>query len=485
MQVLVAGGKLRVLDEFRITGVFDHLARSCQLALLTTLDQSKSGDTLPPEIRVTELSIRPALVRLTRLLRESGAWAYRRRSVSFRTRAITGNLFGGLDIPFGASFTSTASRFFRAGRRSRKRKNLRKTALVVLFGSPLIHFLLRQCCIILASREVRKDSSLRILVASSDVVVICFENFSAFDLAVLVACRMEARRSLLIPLNWDNITSKCVLPVKPDCVAVFGPRIRSQASFIHKIPEDRIHVLGSARMDYALRSSRRSSSAQQPGSASDLPTNRSGYVLLAESGRVCDSRRWIPIVDAAVARYGQGATCKWRPYPRGQIAGSSPVETLLASLSCTEVDRRIRENRSHRQRGARFDERRLAFEEYVDQLTGALFVVAETTSVVLEATLLGKLVIVPVLTSDPVYGGEYQRLKGFLHLQDIERLRGVDLVTSVDELETAVIAALSGGDQYRPRSNARPLDSSDLVDLDLESSYSSRLLALLGQLAGR
>ncbi|MHB1195129.1 MAG: CDP-glycerol glycerophosphotransferase family protein [Longimicrobiales bacterium] len=60
-------------------------------------------------------------------------------------------------------------------------------------------------------------------------------------------------KSMLLINSWDNLVSKGVLPLPPDCVGVWGTQGIDQATRVQNVPRDRVVALGVPRFDRYFR----------------------------------------------------------------------------------------------------------------------------------------------------------------------------------------------------------------------------------------
>jgi hypothetical protein len=84
------------------------------------------------------------------------------------------------------------------------------------------------------------------------VIVPCAFN-DCFPLDVLKSARKKGATTLLLMFNWDNVSSKGVLPFLPDYMTVWGPQTYEQAVKIHKMPSHRVKVLGAPQFEFYRR----------------------------------------------------------------------------------------------------------------------------------------------------------------------------------------------------------------------------------------
>ncbi len=80
---------------------------------------------------------------------------------------------------------------------------------------------------------------------------------SAFNDSFTIDCLKTAKKKgikhLFVMFNWDNVSSKGVLPVLPDYIAVWGEQTREHANKIHRIPNECIFILGSPQFEHYRR----------------------------------------------------------------------------------------------------------------------------------------------------------------------------------------------------------------------------------------
>lgn len=70
---------------------------------------------------------------------------------------------------------------------------------------------------------------------------------------ILTARKMKVKSFVLIN-SWDNLVSKGVIPMYPDCLGVWGQQGVNQAVKIQKVPMNRTEILGSPRFEMYFQS---------------------------------------------------------------------------------------------------------------------------------------------------------------------------------------------------------------------------------------
>lgn len=71
----------------------------------------------------------------------------------------------------------------------------------------------------------------------------------SFTIDAAYSAKKLGVKSMLLINSWDNLVSKGVLPLPPDCVGVWGAQGVNQAARVQGVPNDRIVALGVPRFD--------------------------------------------------------------------------------------------------------------------------------------------------------------------------------------------------------------------------------------------
>lgn len=71
----------------------------------------------------------------------------------------------------------------------------------------------------------------------------------SFTIDMTYTAKRLGVKSVLLINSWDNLVSKGVLPLPPDCLGVWGQQGINQASVVQNVPAERIVALGVPRFD--------------------------------------------------------------------------------------------------------------------------------------------------------------------------------------------------------------------------------------------
>lgn len=84
-----------------------------------------------------------------------------------------------------------------------------------------------------------------------DLILLPSTGYEGLTFEIIKIAKKSKFKSCLLVDNWDNLSSKTIFTIKPDYVTVWGQQSVEHAQTIHKIPKDRIFILGTPRFqDY-------------------------------------------------------------------------------------------------------------------------------------------------------------------------------------------------------------------------------------------
>ena len=248
------------------------------------------------------------------------------------------------------------------------------------------------------------------------------------QLDMLKSARALGLRSVLGVGSWDHLSSKALIRILPDMIAVWNDVQRHEALTMHDVPEDRVTVTGAQCYDqwFGRAPSRsRESFCRAVGLPSDRP-----FVLYVCSSPFRGSppeaefaMRWIRAVRGCSDERLSDVGILVRPHP-GRLKGWHGRDLSAADVTLHG--------------GNPIDD--VARNDYFDALHYCAAVVGLNTSAFLEASVAGR----PVLAVLP---REYWKSQeGTLHFKYLTEVGGGLLTTSrsLDEHLPQLAAAVSG-----------------------------------------
>ena len=231
--------------------------------------------------------------------------------------------------------------------------------------------------------------------------------------------------TLLIPFNWDNLSSKSAYPILPDYLGVVGPQSVEHAQRIHRIPKDRVSILGAPYIDAYFHREPNSTEAPFPFR----------YVLFAGCYMPFDERTSLELLDREIERRGLDLKVVYRPHPQRRRR-RVPDRVDESRLSHVVIDPQVRD-----QYFRSFDPGALeggrapmpALEYYPALLEHAEFVICPLSTMVLESAIFERQVIV-IAYHDGIHKDSPGVIVNYDHFQGMDRIEGLHMCDEMDDL---------------------------------------------------
>ncbi len=290
---------------------------------------------------------------------------------------------------------------------------------------------------------------------------------------VVVTDAMRSARDLGIPVlaltnNWDNLSSKNAFIVAPDYLGAIGHQSAEHASRIHRIPPERVRVIGSPYIDRHFQ--------REPGSTKSqfaFP-----YVLFAGSYRPFDELRALELLNQAIDDARLDLKIVYLPHPR-RVERQRADFVDEAKLGNVIIEPEVREQylESWRQvEGVRIPTRRIArtrplpAERYPDLLENAEFVVCPLSTMMLEAAIFRRRVLA-IAYHDGLHRTSPGYTIKYLHFERVDTLETFDVCRHEKDLVATFKAMIhEGSDPRRP-----PKEQMDFFVYHDDRPFSTRL----------
>ena len=459
-KILVVTGNLSHLDQFVIHGLFKELSDSAQviLALPQSEFEGQRWAKLPSEFKSSFEKVVPYKYdakskKAGSQLGEALTFRFRNLASGYRTR-LRNKFFVGLQVPDRWQNLSGLAVLFRNRGQVWQRiinefpSFVRGTRLFFWFWSRV------------AVSKICKNCGLSEVAVqqSPDVIVILMQRQAGFVVASIDAGTRAGIPTLLIPVKWDNASSKSPLVKKPTRMLVYNQQLVEVCSRMHKMPATSIIAIGSVEVG-----------AKKTIVATSQPKN---LVLIGSTADSSSSAPWLNCVSEALSRISQPTNqikTIWRPYPTGDSNNLNFMNEFVKAHSQIELDDDIKRGMSHRAQSISFDDVSSAYFRYCDLLNSAVVVVSEGTSAIVDSRARGVPVILPAFKKDAVISSQWCNLSGYEHLRGLRTTTGVFIAEDENELERLLIDFLTN-----PR-RIEPDNSGENIFVD-EHSYAQRLL---------
>ena len=459
-KILVVTGNLSHLDQFVIHGLFKELSDSAQviLALPQSEFEGQRWAKLPSEFKSSFEKVIPYKYdskskKTGSQLGEALTFRFRNLASGYRTR-LRNKFFIGLRIPSKWQNFSGFAVLFR--NRGEVWQRIIKEFPSFVRGTRLFFWLWSRVAI----SKICKNCGLADLAVqqSPDVIVILMQRQAGFVVAAIDAGARVGIPTLLIPVKWDNASSKSPLVKKPTRMLVYNQQLVEVCSRMHKMPATSIIAIGSVEVG-----------AKKTFAAPSQPEN---LVLIGSTADSSSSAPWLNCVSNVLSRISQPKNqikTIWRPYPTGDSKSLNFMNEFVASHKQIELDDDIKRGMSHRAQSISFDDVSSAYFRYCELLNSAVAVVSEGTSAIVDSRARGIPVILPAFKKDAVISSQWCNLSGYEHLRGLRTTTGVFIAEDETELERLLTDFLAN-----PR-RIEPDNSGENIFVD-ERSYAQRLL---------
>ena len=459
-KILVVTGNLSHLDQFVIHGLFKELSDSAQviLALPQSEFEGQRWAKLPSEFKSSFEKVVPYKYdskskKTGSQLGEALTFRFRNLASGYRTR-LRNKFFIGLQVPDRWQNFSGFAVLFR--NRGEVWQRIIKEFPSFVRGTRLFFWLWSRVAI----SKICKNCGLADLAVqqSPDVIVILMQRQAGFVVAAVEAGTRAGIPTLLVPVKWDNASSKSPLVKKPTRMLVYNQQLVEVCSRMHKMPATSIIAIGSVEVG-----------AKKTFAAPSQPEN---LVLIGSTADSSSSAPWLNCVSNVLSRISQPKNqikTIWRPYPTGDSKSLNFMNEFVASHKQIELDDDIKRGMSHRAQSISFDDVSSAYFRYCELLNSAVAVVSEGTSAIVDSRARGIPVILPAFKKDAVISSQWCNLSGYEHLRGLRTTTGVFIAEDETELERLLTDFLAN-----PR-RIEPDNSGENIFVD-ERSYAQRLL---------
>lgn len=459
-KILVVTGNLSHLDQFVIHGMFKELSDSAQviLAMPQAEFDGQRWAKLPSEFKNSFENVVPykydsKAKKTGSQLGEALTFRFRNLASGYRTR-LRNKFFIGLQVPDRWQNFSGVAVLFK--NRAEVWRRIIKEFPSFVRGTRLFFWFWYR----VAVSKICKNCGLSELAAQQapDVIVVLMQRQAGFVVAAIDAGNRAGIPTLLIPMKWDNASSKSPLVKKPTRMLVYNQQLVEVCSRMHNMPATSIIAIGSVEVGAAKTIT--------------VASNAKNLVLIGSTADASSSAPWLNCISAVVSLTNHSRNqikTIWRPYPTGDSKSLNFMNEFVASHAQIELDDDIKRGMSHRAQSISFDEISSAYFRYCELLNSAVVVVSEGTSAIVDSRARGIPVILPAFKKDAVIGSQWCNLTGYEHLRGLRTTTGVFVAEDETELERLLTDFLDN-----PR-RVEPDNSGENIFVD-HRTYAQRVL---------
>jgi len=307
--------------------------------------------------------------------------------------------------------------------------------------------------------------------AAPDLVVTPSGGAHASEFDFLRSAKALGIPSLALTYNWDNLSSKSAFFTRPDYLGVIGRQSAEHAHSIHGFPEDRVEVLGSPYIDPHFR--------HRPGSTeSPFPFR---YVLFAGCYQPFDELAPLERLDRAVDEHGLDLKIVYLPHPR-RLPRRRPDLVDEEHLRNVLIHPRVRAGylaaSGSDGKGPGLADRMLPIEAYPALLEHAEHVVCPLSTMMVEAAILGKRVLV-IAYHDGLHNTSPGVAIDYLHFEGVDDVELFEVCRDERALGETFAALV----RERTRPSPPPKAQMDRWIYHDERHFSERLEAFVERIA--
>lgn len=465
-KILIVVGNLSHLDQFVIHGFFKELSESAAVSLAIPERElsSQRWVELSPHIQsffaqIVGYEYGDSARKAGSQIGEASTSRFRKNATGYRTR-LRNKFLIGLGVPVSWKTGAGLKEIWR--NRAEVRRRTIKEMPSVVRGTKICFWLWSRIAV---SRILKNCQLSRIIHdLNPDAVLILMQRQAGFIVAAIDGAAKLGVPSLLLPVKWDNASSKSPLIKTPSRMLVYNKQVGTVCSRLHRMKLNSIVAVGSVEIG--------------KGKSINLGSGTRNLVLIGSTADSSSSEPWLQSVSRVLSSHKSQSFSDmktiWRPYPTADAKSLAFMNSFLQTQREIRLDPDIQAGVSHRATRIDFAGASSAYARFCSLLESAVVVISECTSVIVDSRARGLPVIVPAFKKDAVIGSQWYLLNGFEHLQGLRTTSGVFIAEDAQELERLLMDFLTN-----PR-RIPPDNSGENIFVD-ERSYARRVLDVVDE----
>ena len=324
-------------------------------------------------------------------------------------------------------------------------------------------------------RETGPNKQLRDLIerVDPDLIIAPSGGTDPFVMDLLRTAHDLGRKTLILIYNWDNLSSKSAFLFEPDYLGVVGQQSVDHAWRIHRIPAERVRMLGGPYIDHYFR--HRLGSTKSP-----FPYR---YALFAGCYLQFDELTALEQLERTIEEQALDIKVVYRPHPHRRRR-REPDIVDESRFKHVVIDPQIRDQylaaaREERD-GAASPEALPALDYYPALLENAEFVVCPLSTMMIEAAIFERRVLA-IAYHDGIHRSSPGVAVNYMHFEGIDEVDGFTVVRELEQLGPRFAELARGG----RRAEGSIRDQVDRWVYWDERSYSERLAAYVDEIGRR
>lgn len=258
-------------------------------------------------------------------------------------------------------------------------------------------------------------------------------------------CKKLHIPSLFLIDNWDNLSSKSMMWIKPDYLGVWGEQSVEHAIKIQGLEKNKISIIGTPRFDEYFRNR-----------DTNLKSHfKFKYILFVGTALAFDEAGVLYMIDKLIEKNPiifNGTKVVYRPHPWRQ-SNDTIVGTELPNII---IDPQLYD--SYRSGNTGLDVQP-DVDYYPSLIKNAEFIVGGLTTMIIEALIFKKRVLALAYDDGINFTSPHNVLKYYVHFQGIKDIEIINFCTDLQKLEADFI------DTWNSRNLIDP------IKIDLQRNY--------------
>jgi len=240
--------------------------------------------------------------------------------------------------------------------------------------------------------------------------------------------------------NWDNLSSKTLLPWKPAAITCLGPQSAEHAIRIHSIDNACVFPIGTPRFDVYTRDS-------HTDDCRSIYTRQTLHYILYLGGSLQHAELdYLSIANDAVrylnTKLGADIAIVYKPHPAKPCQSERDLARIV-QLENVKFDKNSLP--SYAASIPYYPRRALPgmFPElsgYQGLISKSLFVISGLSTMILEALICGREVVLPLIEEPGNLTSNAKAFKAYEHFRGLDSLEGVTIASTRDNLYRKIIS---------------------------------------------
>ena len=311
-------------------------------------------------------------------------------------------------------------RFNRYGRSRREKLKILTLPFIFQIASYVLSLKLRN------NKEIENV----LLKEKPDLVIIPTQVASPMCLDFIDSCERYGIKTLCLIDGWDNISSKTIFPTFPSYMAVWGEQSIKHAVEIQKFPEERVYQIGTPRFESYNKMS------------NDKKPYDFKYIVFTGCSIAFDEVSALKILDYTLIQNGiKDIQIIYRPHPWRQKRSCFDC-FIPEDFQNVQLDKQMVNFYQYSKTGDINVGIQPDLKYYPDLLNNCLFTISPLTTMIMEAAIVGKYVMVLAYDDGIHYTNPKNALNNYEHFEGVKDISAFKFCYKYEDLSNKLLEML-------------------------------------------